>query len=149
MFAKYGGLDIDRREHLSLHSRCHHEHHEHQEQDPIRDAQAETARTRKLSKPEECLVRMIAIGGDTDTLACMLGACLGALYGDSWIPRRWIMAIQSAQSPDIGFEYAVQLGEALSELSCTELVADTNVEALCESLWQELRTYPLPIRHEF
>ncbi|KAL6060102.1 ADP-ribose glycohydrolase ARH3 [Balamuthia mandrillaris] len=40
------------------------------------------------SKPEECLIRTIAIGGDCDTIGCMVGALLEALLGASWLPER-------------------------------------------------------------
>ena len=39
--------------------------------------------------PEECVIRAVGFGGDTDTLGAMAGALVGALHGSSWIPARW------------------------------------------------------------
>lgn len=39
--------------------------------------------------PEECVVRAVNFGGDTDTIGAMAGALVGALHGKSWIPIRW------------------------------------------------------------
>ena len=37
-------------------------------------------------RPEECLVRAVNFGGDTDTIGAMVGAQLGSLYGWSGFP---------------------------------------------------------------
>jgi len=39
--------------------------------------------------PEEALVRAVGLGGDTDTIAAMTGALVGALHGPDSFPRRW------------------------------------------------------------
>ncbi|CAF1263644.1 unnamed protein product [Rotaria sp. Silwood1] len=41
-------------------------------------------------EPEECLVRGVNMGGDTDTVAAIIGDIIGALHGWKWIPARWI-----------------------------------------------------------
>ena len=39
---------------------------------------------------EEALIRIVSAGGDTDTNAAVAGAVLGARYGASTIPERWV-----------------------------------------------------------
>jgi poly(ADP-ribose) glycohydrolase ARH3 len=39
--------------------------------------------------PEECMIRAVGFGGDTDTIGAMAGALVGALHGRTWIPARW------------------------------------------------------------
>jgi ADP-ribosylglycohydrolase len=45
---------------------------------------------------EESIVRVIDAGGDTDTNAAVAGAVLGALHGETSIPRRWVANIAEA-----------------------------------------------------
>ena len=40
--------------------------------------------------PEACLVRAINDTKDNDTVGAIVGSALGALYGVSGLPRRWI-----------------------------------------------------------
>ena len=42
---------------------------------------------------EDAVVASVAAGGDTDTNAAVAGAVLGARYGASSIPRRWLACI--------------------------------------------------------
>ncbi len=42
---------------------------------------------------EEALIRIVGAGGDTDTNAAVAGAVLGARYGGSAIPERWLACI--------------------------------------------------------
>jgi poly(ADP-ribose) glycohydrolase ARH3 len=44
---------------------------------------------RYWSTPEECVIRAVSFGGDTDTIGAMAGALVGALHGRAWIPTRW------------------------------------------------------------
>jgi ADP-ribosyl-[dinitrogen reductase] hydrolase len=44
-------------------------------------------------KPHEVLSFIISLGGDTDTNASICGGLLGALYGDDWLPAKWVNAI--------------------------------------------------------
>ncbi|CAF3591576.1 unnamed protein product, partial [Rotaria sp. Silwood1] len=39
-------------------------------------------------EPEECIVRSVNMGGDTDTVAAIIGDIIGALHGWKWIPDR-------------------------------------------------------------
>jgi poly(ADP-ribose) glycohydrolase ARH3 len=63
--------------------------------------------------PEEAIMRAVAIGGDTDTCACLVGAILGALHGTQWIPRRWWDGIENGKR---GRDYAVALAEKLAQV---------------------------------
>lgn len=45
-------------------------------------------------EPELALTRVIERGGDTDTVAAILGALLGASHGTAWMPRRWTDTIR-------------------------------------------------------
>jgi poly(ADP-ribose) glycohydrolase ARH3 len=45
--------------------------------------------------PEECMVRAVNFGGDTDTIGAIVGAELGSLYGTAWIPDRWYISIEN------------------------------------------------------
>ncbi len=42
---------------------------------------------------DDALIRIVSAGGDTDTNAAVAGAVLGARYGASAIPRRWLDCI--------------------------------------------------------
>ena len=44
---------------------------------------------RRSSGFEEALRRVVDLGGDTDTVACVTGALAGARWGAGGIPRRW------------------------------------------------------------
>ena len=46
---------------------------------------------------EEAVVASVAAGGDTDTNAAVAGAVLGARYGASSIPQRWLACIPQRQ----------------------------------------------------
>jgi len=47
--------------------------------------------------PEECIIRAVGFGGDTDTIGAMAGALVGALHGTAWIPARWYDAIENGE----------------------------------------------------
>ena len=42
---------------------------------------------------EEALIASVSVGGDTDTNAAVAGAVLGARYGASAIPQRWLECV--------------------------------------------------------
>ena len=44
---------------------------------------------RYIDDPEQALVAAVGYGGDTDTIAAMTGAVVGALHGADLFPRRW------------------------------------------------------------
>ena len=62
---------------------------------------------------EECIVRAVSFGGDTDTIAAMAGALAGALHGASGIPPRWLDRLENGPR---GRDEIVELGRALSRL---------------------------------
>jgi ADP-ribosylglycohydrolase len=41
------------------------------------------------NNPEQCLINVAALGGDSDTNASMAGAIMGARYGTAMMPARW------------------------------------------------------------
>jgi len=45
--------------------------------------------------PEQCAINVVNLGGDNDTTGAMVGAVLGAMYGTSWIPRRWYENVEN------------------------------------------------------
>ena len=45
---------------------------------------------------EDGVVAVISRGGDTDTNACVAGALLGAKFGKSRIPERWVSKLKAA-----------------------------------------------------
>lgn len=47
------------------------------------------------AEPEEALVRAVGLGGDTDTVAAMVGALCGALHGAGRFPRRWYEGLEN------------------------------------------------------
>ena len=65
------------------------------------------------ASPETALMKVIALGGDTDTAACILGALLGALHGYTWLPKRWLEKLENGAR---GRDYAVKLADALVKL---------------------------------
>jgi ADP-ribosyl-[dinitrogen reductase] hydrolase len=45
---------------------------------------------------EDGLVQVVSRGGDTDTNACVAGALLGAKFGKSQVPDRWVAKLKAA-----------------------------------------------------
>ncbi len=66
------------------------------------------------SDPEECLVRAVGLGGDTDTVACLTGAMAGALHGSAWIPLRWYENMENGAG--VGRDHLVQTARQLARL---------------------------------
>lgn len=46
---------------------------------------------------EEAIVRVIGLGGDTDTNGCIAGALLGAVHGVEAIPARWVERVRTCE----------------------------------------------------
>jgi poly(ADP-ribose) glycohydrolase ARH3 len=65
-------------------------------------------------EPEECVIRAVSLGGDTDTIATMAGALAGALHGSSWLPRRWFEQMEN--QPDVGRDHLIGVAQRLAEL---------------------------------
>lgn len=66
---------------------------------------------------ERTIAYSLALGGDTDTIACMAGAIAGAHYGISAIPQSWLMSCEGA-------EEAKHLAERLYKLYITQIEED-------------------------
>lgn len=93
---------------------------------------------------EWCIVRIIALGGDCDTLACMLGSLLGALYGHDWIPERWLS--QLTTHPLKGIQSAYRLGNQIANINAKEIISDDSVREILVKYQEELLKLPLPSR---
>lgn len=65
------------------------------------------------STPEECVIRAVNFGGDTDTIGAMAGALVGTLHGTAWIPVRWYEIIENGPHGRNGI---VELGNRLGRL---------------------------------
>lgn len=72
-------------------------------------------------KPEECLIRAVCLGGDTDTVGMMAGALAGALHGSSWIPCRWFDQMENA--PGVGRDYLIGVARQLAKLDLRSVLA--------------------------
>lgn len=72
---------------------------------------------RYVRTPEECIVRAVGFGGDTDTIGAIAGALAGALHGASWIPPRWYDNLENGKH---GRDEIVGLARQLSELDAVE-----------------------------
>jgi len=64
--------------------------------------------------PEECIIRAVGLGGDTDTIGALAGTLAGALHGTAWLPRRWYDMIENR--PGIGRDHLVGLARQLATL---------------------------------
>ncbi|KAM7376648.1 hypothetical protein PAMP_006370 [Pampus punctatissimus] len=53
---------------------------------------------------ERTIAYSLALGGDTDTIACMAGAIAGAHYGIEAIPQPWIKCCEGAEDADMDAE---------------------------------------------
>ncbi|XP_061897678.1 ADP-ribosylhydrolase ARH3 [Entelurus aequoreus] len=53
---------------------------------------------------ERTIAYSLALGGDTDTIACMAGAIAGAHYGIEVIPQTWIRCCEGADDADVDAE---------------------------------------------
>mmetsp|Transcript_6493 Transcript_6493/g.24137 ORF Transcript_6493/g.24137 Transcript_6493/m.24137 type:complete len:664 (-) Transcript_6493:21-2012(-) len=70
-----------------------------------------------FDEPEECIVRSVSYGGDTDTIACMAGAIMGARHGCAWIPSRWWDNLETGEH---GKYHILSTALLLSELDLRE-----------------------------
>lgn len=66
--------------------------------------------------PEECVIRAVGFGGDTDTIGAMAGAVVGALHGAAWIPARWYDEMENSQR---GRDEIIRLARQLAALTYT------------------------------
>jgi ADP-ribosylglycohydrolase len=71
---------------------------------------------RHASHPRRAIQEAIALGGDTDTTATMVGAVVGALHGDGAWCASWASGLENGSR---GRDYALRLAEALAALDIT------------------------------
>ena len=76
--------------------------------------------------PEECLIRGVNMGGDTDTVAAMIGDIVGALHGQQWIPARWYDHIEPNSEANLGRgrTFAIDLAKKLSSVNLHSVMDD-------------------------
>ncbi len=60
--------------------------------------------------PEDALIEAANAGGDTDSVASIAGALVGARYGTSWIPDRWLSDLENRERIE-------DIGKALAQIS--------------------------------
>lgn len=63
--------------------------------------------------PEQALIRAVGYGGDTDTIAAMTGAVVGALHGAASFPERWHEGLERGEQ---GYDALVEVAEQLAGL---------------------------------
>lgn len=61
--------------------------------------------------PLKCIVEAISLGGDTDTIATMVGYLVGALHGKQWIPSHLLDGLENGE---YGRDYCILISEKLS-----------------------------------
>ncbi|XP_061552795.1 ADP-ribosylhydrolase ARH3 [Phycodurus eques] len=69
---------------------------------------------------ERTIAYSLALGGDTDTIACMAGAIAGAHYGIEVIPPPWIRCCEGADDADVNAERLHMLYHQVSQGSGTQ-----------------------------
>jgi poly(ADP-ribose) glycohydrolase ARH3 len=79
-------------------------------------------------EPEQCLIRGVNMGGDSDTVAAIIGDIVGALHGTEWIPARWYDHIEanSEENMERGKEFAIELAKKLATMNLTGVLDDDN-----------------------
>jgi ADP-ribosylglycohydrolase len=48
--------------------------------------------------PEEAMVAAASAGGDTDSIASIAGSLIGASFGTSWLPQRWLSVLEGREN---------------------------------------------------
>jgi poly(ADP-ribose) glycohydrolase ARH3 len=66
---------------------------------------------------EDCVIRAVGFGGDTDTIGAMAGALVGTLHGTAWIPARWYDNIENGPH---GRDEIIAVARNLSKLDVRE-----------------------------
>jgi ADP-ribosylglycohydrolase len=65
--------------------------------------------------PEDALVQAASHGGDTDSIASMAGALLGAAKGPSWIPQKWLDPLEGRKKLEMTAEALENLSSQINE----------------------------------
>ena len=66
--------------------------------------------------PKIAIQKAIDLGGDTDTIAAMVGAIVGAIHGDEWCAE-WASELENGPH---GKDWALSLSTQLAELDVKE-----------------------------
>src|SRR5580765_2102124 len=61
---------------------------------------------------EECVLKAVNLGGDTDTTGCVAGGLAGVCYGLGAIPEKWRRALARYDDVDLLFNRFVQIASA-------------------------------------
>jgi poly(ADP-ribose) glycohydrolase ARH3 len=80
------------------------------------------------NNPEECLIRGVNMGGDTDTVAAMIGDVVGALHGREWIPARWSDHIEPNSESNMGRgkDFAIEMAKRMTAMNLNTVLEDDN-----------------------
>ncbi|KTF71763.1 hypothetical protein cypCar_00030636 [Cyprinus carpio] len=81
---------------------------------------------------ERTIAYSLALGGDTDTIACMAGAIAGAHYGIDSIPQSWQKSCEAVEEAD-------DLARRLYDLYCLPQFEEDRGTSSCEN--NQLHTY--------
>mmetsp|Transcript_30192 Transcript_30192/g.78411 ORF Transcript_30192/g.78411 Transcript_30192/m.78411 type:complete len:296 (+) Transcript_30192:270-1157(+) len=68
---------------------------------------------RGQARPENAMIAAVHYGGDTDTVAAMTGACVGALHGSVALPQRWVQGLENGV---LGRDEALRYAHGLAQL---------------------------------
>ncbi|KAF5826239.1 ADP-ribosylation/Crystallin J1 [Dunaliella salina] len=69
--------------------------------------------SRGQTLPENAIIAAVHYGGDTDTVAAMAGACVGALHGYASLPERWVQGLENGV---LGRDEALRYAHSLAQL---------------------------------
>ena len=67
--------------------------------------------SRHIDDAETAIIKAVHSGGDTDTIAAMVGAIVGARHGDQKFPERWHARLERGEA---GYQTLVDMAEALA-----------------------------------
>ena len=73
---------------------------------------------RYFDNPVIGLIRCVAVGGDTDTIAAMCGALFGCLFGTNGMPQEWYESLEedTPGNKSRGRQCLVKLGKQLAQM---------------------------------
>lgn len=82
--------------------------------------------------PQDAVIASVHCGGDTDTIACMAGALVGARDGCAWLPQQWLAQMERDAAgttffnmPAVQEVLSKQAGSTAQQQQGTELVCCT------------------------
>ena len=67
--------------------------------------------SRYIDDAETAIIKAVNCGGDTDTIAAMVGAVVGARHGDQIFPGRWHVGLESGEA---GYAALIDMAESLA-----------------------------------